>query len=121
MRQILHNLIGLASWLIVATLWAVLVGEGNASPGAVRSTVAELAAVAGLVLGVTLWWIRHNVGIYRRKGPRQGSPSARPRTDVDRLGRSVRWSMPGGVLTASRAGHLVIELDGEIKSYRSAA
>ena len=28
----------------------------------------------GAVLAVTIWWIRHNVSIYRRKGPRRGRP-----------------------------------------------
>ena len=58
--------------------------------------------------------------IYRRKGPRQGRAEIPPITDVDKLGRRIRWSMPGGVRTARAQRHLIVELDGDVKTYRRA-
>ena len=80
-----------------------------------------LAAVAGAVLAVTLWWIRHNVGIHRRKGPRSGRAAQPPRTDEDRLGRPLRWQLDGGAEAAVGVAHLVIDLDGEAKVYAAGA
>ena len=87
----------------------------------VTYSVTYLAIVAGAVLAVTLWWIRHNTGIYRRKGQRTGRPTVAPRTDEDRLGRPLRWQLEGGAPAATAATHLVIELDGAAKVYVEAA
>ena len=118
MRQFLHKVIGAAFWLLLIGLWVLLALEGRASGAAFRDTGLRLAALMGVVLAVTIWWIRHNVGIYRRKGPRTGRPSQPPRTDEDRLGRHLRWDLAGGPIAARERAHLVVELDGDVKSYR---
>jgi hypothetical protein len=120
MRRILHTLIGIAGWLLILALWILLVRDGKASAAAVGGTVTQLAALVGLVLALTTWWIRHNLGIHRRRGPRTGRPTAPPRTDVDKLGRPVRWSLPGGVMAAYGAAHLVVEIGDDVKTYRRA-
>jgi hypothetical protein len=120
MRQKMHIVIGLAFWLLFAALWVKLFAEHKAAGASFRDTGVELAAVVGAVLAVTTWWIRHNVGIYRRKGPRKGRPSQPPRTDEDRLGRPVRWALPGGAIAARACDHLVVDLDGDVKTYRPA-
>jgi hypothetical protein len=120
MRRVLHTLIGIASWLLILALWTLLVRDGKASAPAVGGTVTQLAALAGLVLAVTTWWIRHNVGIHRRLGPRTGRATEPPRTDIDKLGRPVCWSLPGAVVAAYGATHLVVELADDVKTYRRA-
>jgi hypothetical protein len=120
MRQKAHMVIGLAFWALFATLWAKLFADHKAGLAAFRDTGIQLAAVVGVVVAVTTWWIRHNVGIYRRKGPRRGRPSQPPRTDEDRLGRAVRWDLPGGAIAARAHDHLIVELDGDVKTYRRA-
>ena len=117
MRQIAHKFAGVACWVLVVALWAKLIGDGSAGK-ALQRTLVELAALTGAVLAVTIWWIRHNVGIYRRKGPRHERATFAPRTDEDRLGRAVCWSLPGGALAASSAEYLVIEVDDDLKTYR---
>jgi hypothetical protein len=117
MRQIVHGLVGVGSWLLVGVLWVSVVRDGKAA-GSFQDTVLELAVLAGVVLAVTLWWVRHNVGIYRRKGPRRGRVNSLPRTDEDRLGRAVCWSLAGGAAAATRAQRLVVEVDGDVKTYR---
>jgi hypothetical protein len=118
MRQFAHKVIGAAFWLLLIGLWVLLALEGKASGAAFRDTGLWLAALMGAVLAVTIWWIRHNVAIYRRKGPRRGRPENPPRTDEDRLGRDVAWAMPGGAPAALAERHLVVDIAGDLKTYR---
>ena len=118
MRQKTHIALGIVSWLLFGALWVKLFVEDKAGPSAFRATAVQLAVVVGVVLALTIWWIRHNIRIHRRKGPRTGRPSHPPRTDVDRLGRHLRWDLPGGPLAARERTHLVVDLDGDVKSYR---
>ena len=119
MRQALHIAIGIAFWVLLVVLWILLALEGKASGAAFRATGVTLAALMGAVLAVTIWWIRHNVSIYRRKGARRGRPVNAPQTDADRLGRQVAWAMPGGAPTALTQRHLVVEIAGGLKTYRT--
>lgn len=117
MRQFVHKLVGLCFWVLLVALWAQLVHQGKVA-GNVAYSVQYLAVVGGAVLAVTTWWVRHNTGIYRRKGPRQGRPAVDPRIDEDKLGRPVRWSVRGGHYQARRARHLVIDVEDGVKVYR---
>lgn len=120
MRQFFHVVVALGCWVLLAAFWVALAVEGKATGPALRDTAFEVAALTGVVFAVTMWWVRHNVGIYNRKGPREGRPALPPPTDVDRLGRRLRWAMPGGARTAASQQHLVIELAAETKIYRRA-
>jgi hypothetical protein len=121
MRQALHVAIGLAFWALLVALWVLLALEGKTTGGAFRDTGVELAVLMGAVLVVTLWWIRHNVGIHRRKGARLGRPDLKPRTDEDRLGHVMHWALEDGAAGAAAEQHLVIEVDGALKTYRRAS
>ena len=121
MRQVKHKAIGLLFWFLMGLSWVMLIREHKAGIGNVTYSVTYLAIVGGAVLAVTLWWIRHNTGIYRRKGQRTGRPTVAPRTDEDRLGRPLRWQLDGGAPAAIAATHLVIQLDGPAKVYLEAA
>jgi hypothetical protein len=117
MRQLWHKIVGLLSWALFAGLWVLLAVEGKATLPSLLDSATLVAIVAGAVLAITLTWVRHNVGIYRRKGLRTGRVGTRPETSVDRLGRTLRWDVPGGVLGALDAGHLAVELEGDVKRY----
>ena len=118
MRRLTHTLVGIVSWIVFVVLWVVLVREGNASGHAVVHAQIQLGVIVGAVLAVTTLWIRHNVGIYRRKGPRRRRVAERPRTDVDRLGRQLRWAQASEADRARTARHLVVWLEGDVKTYR---
>ena len=118
MREAAHKAIGLFFWLLMAVLWLALWHEGKTSLSAFAGTGVRLAILAGVVLAVTTWWVRHNVSIYRRKGPRSGRPTAVPRTDEDRLGRQVRWAIRGRHVAARDVQHLIVDVEGETKVYR---
>ncbi|HEX7300468.1 MAG TPA: hypothetical protein VF257_15835 [Solirubrobacteraceae bacterium] len=121
MRQALHIVVGIAFWTLLAALWVLLACQGKTSGAALRDTGATLAVLMGVVLTVTIWWIRHNVSIYRRKGARTERPLNPPRTNEDRLGRQVVWELPGGAAGAATQRDLVVELAGGIKTYRPEA
>lgn len=118
MRQLAHIALGAAFWLVLLASWFVLALEHKATADAFRDTAAQLAVLMGAVLAITIWWIRHNVGIYRRKGARTGRAAVPPRTDEDRLGRPLQWALAGGPLNAQTHQHLVVEFDGDVKVYR---
>jgi TRAP-type uncharacterized transport system fused permease subunit len=120
MRQLLHATLAIAFWVLLVLLWVMLWVQHKASGAAVVGTAARIAICVGLVLSLTLWWVGHNLGIYRRKGPRKGRPSARPDVTADRLGRQLLWALEGGAAEALAVGHLVVELDGDLKTYRAA-
>ena len=120
MRQLAHKTIGVAFWALLVLLWIQLIRDRKAGAEHIAYSVTYVAAIGGAVLAVTLWWIRHNTGIYQRKGPRTGRPEVPPRTDEDRLGRPIRWLLPAGPEGAEQAGHLIVELDGSAKVYLEA-
>jgi ammonia channel protein AmtB len=121
-RRLLHALVGVAFWLVFALLWVDLVRDGAATTASLSRTLLLVVLIAALVLAVTGVWVRHNVRIHQRRGPRPGSPLLPPRTDVDRLWRTVVWDLPGGHLRAVETAHLVVDLDPDaaVKTYRRA-
>lgn len=121
MRQLAHKAIGVVFWTLVVVLWILLIRDHKAGGRNIAYSVQYLAMIGGAVFAVTLWWIRHNTRIYRRKGPRTGRPEIAPRTDEDRLGRPIRWQTEGGADGARDAGHIVVVLDGAAKVYLQAS
>jgi hypothetical protein len=119
-RQLLHTIVGLAFWVLFILLWGTLWFQHKASGAALLDSFARLAVCAGIVFGLTLWWVSHNVSIYRRKGPRTGRPTVQPQLEHDRLGRALVWALDGGADAARSAGHVVIEVESDLKSYASA-
>lgn len=118
MRQAAHIAVAIFFWVLLAGLWVLLALQGKASGDAFRDTGIQLAALIGAVLAITTWWVRHNVGIYRRKGPRRQRPEMTPRTDADRLGHALRWETEDGATGAAAEQLLVVALDGDVKTYR---
>ena len=121
MRQLLHMAIGLFFWILLLVMWGMLVTDDKVGVRNVADSIQYVGIVAAAVLAITLWWIRHNKRIYRRKGPRVGRPALAAPVDEDRLGRPVRWQVAGGAGGAAAMGHLVIELEGPAKVYSAGA
>lgn len=116
----LHALVGLAFWALFVYLWVDVVRDGKAAPQALALTAVQVVGVAAVVLLVTLVWIRHNVSIHRRRGPRPGRATAAADTTHDRLGRPVAWQLPGGSAAAVIAPHLVADVVDGQKVYAAA-
>ena len=118
MRELLHKIIGLLFWALLIALWVTLLRDGRASVSAIVESVQYVAALGGALLAVTIWWVRHNVSLHRRKGPRRGRADRAPVTDADRLGRPVCWALEGAHAAAVEQQHLVIDVQDGVKVYR---
>jgi len=99
MRDWLHALIVVCTWMLFFYWWYCVL------PATLQSDAAwallTIFAVSLCTVVLTLGWVRYNLGIYRRKGPRRKIPDVSERVVRDALGREL---VHGGweVLRASR-------------------
>ncbi|MCA0240965.1 MAG: hypothetical protein LCI02_08885 [Proteobacteria bacterium] len=109
LRRLLHALLIVLGWLLFAWSWLRVTAD--------RPAVGELKwlmLAALLVVPVlTLSWVAHNVGIYRRKGPRRAVTPVAVQHDVDFNGRRIEADWPA--LASARCIEIVI--DGEAKRF----
>jgi len=101
--------VGVVSWFVLGVAWWVVLERDP------RTWWYELAvpAVSLLVVTVlTLAWVRHNLGIYERKGPRRGVPGVEAPWTHDSLGR--RLDLTAGL---DEARVVRASVDGEVKRY----
>lgn len=111
MSQFGQKLVGVLFWLVMIFMWVILVRQHKAGPANITYSVQYLSIVTGAVLSITIWWIRHNQRIFRKKGPRRARAEIPPNLGEDRLGRPVTWAVRGGTYQASRARHLVVDVE----------
>jgi hypothetical protein len=81
----------LVAWGFFALAWVKVILEEGFSR--VPFTLLVLLVVTVTVLSSTALWIRHNIGIYRRKGPRRAAPSIAVEGETDFLGNRLigKW------------------------------
>jgi hypothetical protein len=104
--------VGVASWIALGLAWyAVLHRDARTWLPQLLIPTVSLVVVTAL----TLLWVRHNLGIYQRKGPRRGIPAVDQPWTADSLGR--RLELPAAV-EAAPVVRLV--LDGDVKRYEVA-
>jgi hypothetical protein len=100
-------------WLAFMVGWWRVLRNG---PAADLARSFELLAGIAALYGLTLvLWIRHNVGIWQRKGPRRTVRAVAAHYSHDALGNAVRCMEP----EAFCAQHIIIEVTGGEKLYRS--
>jgi hypothetical protein len=68
-------------------------------------------------MSTTLVWVRYNIGIFRRKGPRKNLTDVAENHCTDVLGRRIEPLGPGSVKTARL---VIVSLEGEVKRYEAA-
>lgn len=101
--------VGVLSWVLLLLAW-VLVLQRDPRTWLYQLAVPVVTLV--VVTVVTFAWVRHNLGIYVRKGPRRGLPAVdRPWTS-DSLGR--RLELPTD-LAEARVVRLTVR--GDVKAY----
>lgn len=65
----------------------------------------------------TLVWVRYNIGIFRRKGPRTNLTRVAENRGKDVLGRRIE---PPGAGSHKTARLVIVSLEGEVKKYEAA-
>ncbi len=111
-REALHVLIAAATWLLFLYWWGIVLPQVRRDEAVSAALFIAVSSLATVLL--TAAWIRYNLRLYRRKGPRlQLTPAAPPR-DADRLGRKI-VRPDGGTLRASRV--VVVGFDGDVKTF----
>lgn len=109
-RRLIHVAVLSTGWtLFVVSWWRVLTTQNVSYPILGWLIVGALA----LIPLVTLLWIRHNIDIFQRKGPRLRVRGADERYERDWEGRTINaaWRDVRG------AQEIEIALDAERKNY----
>ncbi len=90
-RRLVHGFLIVFGWAVFIWSWQRVT--------AARPEVGELRVLFGyallLVPVLTLSWVAHNVGIYRRKGPRRASHAVPLKYEQDFNGRHIRADWAG--------------------------
>ena len=115
MRDVLHALIVVCTWVLFFYWWYCVLPATFLSDAVWAILAILLVSLCTVVL--TLGWVRYNLGIYRRQGPRRKIPDVSERVVVDALGRDL---VHGGweALRASR--RITVAVDGENRKTLSA-
>lgn len=99
LRGTFHALVSILAWILFVYWWKQVTPQISPKDAVVSALTILLTAIVISVL--TLLWVRHNIAIFRRKGPRKALPSVSEERDADHLGRTI--SHPGyGCLKTSR-------------------
>lgn len=115
-KGIFHALIVIFGWGLFVYWWNQVLPQVDS-----RDPVIALVFIGATVLATvlsTLLWVRYNIGIFRRKGPRKSLTHVAENHDTDRLGRRIeRPSGPGSLKTARL---VVVSVEGDAKKYEVA-
>ena len=87
LRDAMHALVVLAGWVLFFIWWGQVLRVASI-PEAARAVLVILS-VSLLTALATVWWVRYNLGIYRRKGPRRTVPDVPEDVGTDALGRKL--------------------------------
>ena len=93
-KGIFHTLLAVLTWILFAYWWKKVIPQISVEDASMAFLVIFLTFLICSVL--TLLWVRYNVGIFRRKGPRKNLPSVSEGREADYLGR--RLDHPGSDL-----------------------
>lgn len=102
-RRALHGLLIAAGWVLFIWCWYRVTAD-RPHLGELRTLM--LASVL-VVPVLTLSWVAHNVGIYRRKGPRRGVREVPLDYATDFNGRTITAAWPK--LVGARRVDIVVE------------
>lgn len=102
-RRLSHGVVVVFGWLLFAWSWQRVTAD--------RPEIGELfwllVAALMVVPVLTLSWVAHNVGIYRRKGPRRAVTPVSPHVERDFNGRRISADWPQ--LQQSRRIEIVVD------------
>ncbi len=82
-----HSLLAVLTWILFFAWWNQVIPQITVDDAAAAFLVIFLTVLIIMVL--TLLWVRYNIGIFRRKGPRRQIPSISEERETDFLGRKL--------------------------------
>jgi hypothetical protein len=84
-RALVQLVLVVIGWCLF--LWAWVSVMRFTALETVVATIVLLAALAVVIEAINLLWIRHNINIFKKKGPRKSVPQVRYESQRDFLGR----------------------------------
>lgn len=87
-RLILHVIFGTLSWLLFFYLWYVTFATRLKGYQPARDLLIITITAIGVSI-IDIIWIRHNLKIYRIKGPRKSTPEGHHDFNRDYFGRKI--------------------------------
>lgn len=100
------------AWLLFAVTWWLVLRR---NPSAWLPELAVPVVTLVVVTALTAAWVRHNLKIYQRKGPRRGLPDSKAPWRTDSLGRRLHFQR-----TARSASVVTVSVRGNTKHYEVA-
>lgn len=111
LRRIFHAAVALGGWWLFFYWWWQVLSFTHPVDAALAALFIGGTLAATVLL--TLLWVRHNLGIHRRKGPRTRLREVSEGREADVLGRSLILRPDGEALR--RAPLVLVSVDGEEK------
>lgn len=108
----MHVVFAIAAWVVFAWAWYVVFVKRVSDQ--TLSGVLALGVFLVVMLLLTLGWVRHNLRIYKRKGPRTTIPTVREDWTRDAMGRRIEASWQ----EVRSAPIVVIDASERVKRYR---
>ena len=87
MKSAFHALLSILTWILFFYWWKKVIPQIGPEDAKTAFLAISLTVLVTSVL--TLLWVRHNIAIFRRKGPRKGLPPVSEERSVDHLGRRL--------------------------------
>lgn len=100
-----------AGWAVFFWSWVRVLQRTSIST--LAWGVLVLVVITAVVVSITVWWITHNLRIYRRKGPRRSVPVAMPEYRTDFVGRDLH----GDWMMLRRSSVVLVGVDEEGKHF----
>jgi hypothetical protein len=93
LRRLLHTLVALGGWLLFIYWWWLVFHRVSRSE--IQFTLYFVTASLVVIVLATALWARHNVRIYRKRGPRTHLREVAIDLSHDGVGRPVSFGGPG--------------------------
>lgn len=110
-RDLVHLAILVVPWALFGWLWWRVALSTSAEE--LLTAAALVLLVVVLCLPLTLWWIAHNVRIFRQKGQRAGLPAV----PIDYATDWTRRPVVADWLAVRAAGTVIVDLGPDRKSF----
>ena len=109
-----HALFAVFGWALFVYWWNLVLPQIDSRDAFIALVFIGLTVLVTVL--ATLLWVRYNIGIFRRKGPRKTLTHVVENHGADFLGRRIERPGPESLKTAR---HVVVSVEGEVKKYES--